>query len=139
MESRHFSHTSWESSAAVTQLGTAQRKNPRPRSPVRGRFDQFHVAQNHRQLASHPLWMNGRRAWIVTVGKDADTCGPGIRDGGFLCRSLRDLTTNVQTILAISDCIQQRTSGVLINEQGMSCSAICAKQKQSRNRSVPYF
>ena len=83
---------------------------------------------------------HSERAWIVTVGKDANTCGPGIRDGGFLCRSLRDLTTNVQTILAISDCIQQRTSGVLIKvEQGMSCSAICAKQKQSRNRSVPYF
>ena len=29
-------------------------------------------------MASYPLWMNGRRGWIVTVGEDANTCGPRI-------------------------------------------------------------
>ena len=47
--------------------------------------------------------------------------GPGIRDSGFLCRSLRDLASNVQTNLVISDCIQQRTLGVLMTlELGVS-------------------
>ena len=65
-----------ESSAAVTQLEAAHRRIPRPRCQVRGRFDQFHVAQVHRQLASHPLWMNGRRGCVDTVGKDANSRGP---------------------------------------------------------------
>ena len=46
----------------------AERRVPRPRSPVRGHFDQFHVAQVHHQLVSHPLWMNGRLA------KGANVC-----------------------------------------------------------------
>ena len=54
-------------------------------------------------------------------GKYANTCGPGTRDSGFLCRSLRDLTTNIQTSLMISDCIQHRTLGALMTlEPGVS-------------------
>ena len=79
------------------------------------------AAQTHRQLANYPLLIDGRRWWIETAGEDANTFGPRIRDGGFLCRSQRDLTTSVQTGDVISDCLQQRTLGVSMTlEQGVS-------------------
>ena len=60
--------------------------------------------------------------------KDANTCRQGIRDSGFLCRSLRDFATNVETNLVISGCIQQRALGVLMTREQCSEAPIEMKR-----------
>ena len=72
------------------------------------------------------------------MGKGANACGPGIRNSGLLCRSLRDLTTSVSTSLMISDSVQQRTLGVLMTlEPGVSPDRLMRYATAIKKQSCP--
>ena len=71
-------------------------------------------------------------------GKGANACGPGIRNSGLLCRSLRDLTTSVPTRFMIVDSVQQRTLGVLMTlEPGVSPDRLMRYAKAIKKQSYP--
>ena len=140
VRSRQISDTIRESSATVTQLGPTYRRISRPRFLMQDRFNELRVAQTHCQLVSHPHWMNGRRGWVVTVGRIHVPCGLGNLRQLLLCRSLRDVIIIVQAILMIFDCIQQRVLDILMTMKSDVVQHRFSRHvKVIRNRVVLYL